>query len=82
MKIKLIFLVFMVLLMGCATTQTEWVVKQTSPMVGCSPENIQIQDYEFNFLQSPTWKAMCNGKLFYCVYRDNSNTYCTEALDK
>lgn len=81
MKSKQIFWVlWVILLVGCATTNPPgWVAKQTSPSIGCSPENITISNYEANFMQ-PTWKAVCNGKLFYCVWRDNTNTHCTETM--
>ena len=58
---KLLIVVSLVLLGGCANLQT-----MSSGQVGCPPESIIISDDKVNLFGARTWTAECNDKKYFC----------------
>ena len=79
---KLLFIVGILLLSGCART-ISFYQDITSGEIGCSPKQIEITNLEEIRFGYPriTWTATCKGKKYYCT-RDSSGkssqTSCAE----
>jgi hypothetical protein len=79
---KIIILLFLTLISGCAVTNPEISKNLTSGVIGCPPNEITISNETASMESNHNWTAECKGKIFICSYHPTSGVDCTKQLSE
>lgn len=76
-KLKLIlFIMFLSTLSACKTNPN--ISRDlTAGQIGCSPDEIGIENETARFSGTHTWTAICKGEQYICSYHSTTGTKCT-----
>ncbi len=73
---KVLLTITALLLASCATNMKVYQTNSAAA-TGCAPENIEIFDLDKGM--QDTWKAKCDGIVYYCSGSFRSGPSCTKA---